>query len=63
MGYDIYEIIEDLEGTCNTLPEIDFTTQDLGIIDENIFWGDTCGWWYSVDCMALDEDDICEECA
>ena len=54
--FDIQQIIDYLQGTCNTLnegvttcypnmTEDDLTEDDHNAIDQDIFLCETCGWW------------------
>lgn len=66
----IYEIIEDLKGTCDTLDDAchhygiewsDLTSEELGILDSEIFLCDECGWWCEVSDMS-EEENVCDDC-
>jgi hypothetical protein len=66
----ILNLISDLEGTCTdlsvalkeyNLTEEDLTMEDRGLIDENIFLCETCGWWYG--CEDCKHDEVCYDCS
>lgn len=70
----IYEIINDLRGTCQSFESIvvyhtNLTPDEidpafLDVIDENIFLCETCGWWCDEDEESETEgsENICKEC-
>lgn len=68
-SFDIQKLIDELQGTCNSLsgvlPEgmddIDLTEQDHEAIDQRIFCCDTCDWWYEA--YEQDTDGNCESCS
>lgn len=70
----LQEIIEALQGTCDTLDGIvqvvmeddnictnDLTPEQLEELDQQIFLCETCGWWYEISEMS-DEDQVCQDC-
>ncbi len=71
------DIIEYLQGTCNTLQEAceifgieedDLTLDQLKEIDEEIFLCDGCGWWCCLSEEEVDDSDgglglrLCSDC-
>ncbi len=66
--FDIQVLIDDLQGTCQTiehfLPEgmerEDLTETDLETIDQEIFLCEQCGWWFEV--SEQTEDGLCRDC-
>ena len=70
----IEELIQYLQGTCNTLDggvqtimgeeydDMDMSMENHDQLDMEIFLCDDCGWWYER-CEECEEDDgICEAC-
>lgn len=58
-NFDIQVVIDDLQGTCDTLQggienhypdmtEDDLTEDDHTILNNQIFLCDTCGWWCEI---------------
>lgn len=71
----VQEIIETLQGTCDTLggavgevcgddyDENDLSQDQLGVIDNEIFECVECSWWCEISEIADDEDEnICQDC-
>jgi len=56
----IRNIIEYLEGTCNTLDYNDITHKELDILSDEIFLCDNCSWWCPVE--ELEYDNTCRDC-
>lgn len=72
MMIKIKDIIDNLQGTCNTLQsackeigieECDLTEDDLLEIDNEIFLCDECGWWYEIiEVIETGITQICSDC-
>lgn len=75
--FDIHLVIESLQGTCGTIQgaiedhypdmtELDLTSEDHDMIDNEIFECDTCNWWCEISEMCSQTDDCggdhCENC-
>jgi hypothetical protein len=66
--FDVQQLIDDLQGTCTSindhLPEgmddMDLTSEDHDVIDNQIFLCETCGWWCEI--SEQDEDGNCQDC-
>ena len=56
----IRDIINDLEGTCNTLDMEGLTYQELQILDNEIFCCSDCNWWCPIE--EINEGNICTDC-
>ncbi len=69
-NFDIQELVEALQGTCDTLdsklPEgmewEDLTDEDHAYIDQEKFCCEECGWWYENCEMSQDENAKCLDC-
>lgn len=67
---EIYEIINNLLGTCKTLEYDDYLQNGfnenklLQILDEEIFQCACCGWWYEICdiCEEIENDTVCLDC-
>jgi len=71
VNFDINDLIESLNGTCNSLDSAlpegmeydDLTTEDHAEIDANIFCCATCGWWCEIGgANSGDDGDVCGDC-
>lgn len=68
--FDIGEVLNSLQGSCNTLSdvletlyEIDeeaLTNEDRQYIGNEIFRCDVCGWWYEI--SEQEDDNTCSDC-
>ena len=75
MRPEIGEIIDYLDGTCQTLDEAVqvvlgedqdstcLTQHELQHIDESIFCCNGCGWWSEISNMSEEEEGCCIDCA
>lgn len=72
----IEELIQYLQGTCNSLDEgivevlgedydsMNLSSDNHNQIDNEIFLCETCGWWYELCEESENEDErTCESCA
>ena len=72
IDFDIEQLIQDLQGTCKSIPEFlpegmdeeDLTEEDVAHIANEIFLCATCGWWCEI-CQNVESDDgelHCSDC-
>ena len=58
---ELQQKIDELNGTCDYVDLDEWSSEDLQVLDEQIFQCDTCGWWCEVG-EESEEPSICNDC-